>query len=81
MLDGIHSFTGVCIGCYVILLAHGCKAQGLLPSFVYITFGRVLQGCCLFSFSNLLEVAAFEKAKRLVYDGEMSSLSLFGLYS
>lgn len=43
----IHSFFNVCTGCYVILVAHGCKAHsGLLPSFVYITFGRVLQGCC-----------------------------------
>lgn len=45
VLCRIHSFFNVCSGCYVILVAHGCKAHtGLLPSFVYITFGRVLQG-------------------------------------
>lgn len=45
VLCRIHSFLNVCSGCYVILVAHGCKAHtGLLPSFVYITFGRVLQG-------------------------------------
>lgn len=49
------------------LVAHGCKAHtGLLPSFVYITFGRVLQGPPLPSFFllsvlNLMELGAFEK--------------------
>lgn len=47
---------------------------GLLPSFVYITFGRVLQGCRLFSsLPDLKEVGAFEKSKRPWF---VSSLSL-----
>lgn len=62
------------------LVAHGCKAHtGLLPSFVYVTFGRVLQGCRLFSLlPNLMEVGAFEKVKGpgLVFSGEVSSLFL-----
>ena len=66
----IHSFFNVCSGCYVILVAHGCKAHtGLLPSFVYITLGRVLQGpptpfLFLLSVVDLLELGAFEKVKR-----------------
>lgn len=83
LLCRIHFFFNVCSGCYVTLVAHGCKAHtGLPPSFVYITFWRVLQGCPFsfflsFLLLNLTEVGAFEKAKRpgLVFYGEVSSLS------